>query len=141
MRRGLAMMSVVAAAAAVGGLALPAQAAGAYRVTVTCSVPKAQPERQLAPNSCLNYIPDGTQTYTAKVRDSSGKAVRGVVVTWTDSDAQDALFRINQNPCTTNSAGTCSAELVDRHPKAGERIVVTASAGGSSGSGYLTFTR
>ena len=141
MRRGIAMMSVAAVAAAVGGLALPAQAAVSYRVTVTCSVPKSQPERQLAPNSCLNYLPDGTQTYTAKVRDSSGKAVRGVVVTWADSDAQDALFRINQNPCTTNSAGTCSAELVDKHPKAGEKINITASAGGSSGSGYLTFTR
>ena len=105
MRRGIAMMSVAAAAAAWGGLALPAQAAVSYRVTVTCSVPKAQPERQLAPNSCLNYIPDGTQTYTAKVRDSSGSPVRGVTVKWTDSDAQDALFRINQNPCVTNSSG------------------------------------
>jgi hypothetical protein len=141
MRRGVAMMSVAAAAAAVGGLAPPAQAAVSYRVTVTCSVPKSQPERQLAPNSCLNYLPDGTQTYTAKVRDSSGSPVRGVVVKWTDSDAQDALFRVNQNPCVTNSAGSCSAELLDRHPKTGERIVVTASAGGSSGSGYLTFTR
>jgi hypothetical protein len=35
-------------------------------------VPNGQPERQLAPNHCLNYIPDGTQTYTAQVRDSSG---------------------------------------------------------------------
>ena len=141
MRRGTAMMGVVASAAALGGLALPAQAAGTYRVTVTCTVPKSQPERQLAPNSCLNYVPDGTQTYTAKVRDSSGSPVRGVVVSWSDSDAQDALFRVNQNPCVTNSAGSCSAELVDRHPKAGEKITVTASVKGASGTGYLTFKR
>ncbi|WP_374968276.1 Ig-like domain-containing protein [Terrabacter sp. BE26] len=104
-------------------------------------MPKTQPERQLAPNSCLNYVPDGTQTYTAKVRDSSGSPVAGVVVSWSDSDAQDALFRVNQNPCVTNSAGSCSAELVDRHPKAGEKITVTASVKGASGTGFLTFRR
>lgn len=141
MRRGMAIMGVVAAAAGVTGLAPPAQAAVTYRVTVTCTVPSSQPERQLAPNSCLNYLPDGTQTYTAKVRDSSGSPVRGIVVTWTDSDSQDALFRLNQNPCVTNSAGSCSAELVDRHPKAGEKITVTASVKGASGTGYLTFKR
>ncbi|GAA2020862.1 hypothetical protein GCM10009740_06650 [Terrabacter terrae] len=149
MRRGMARMSIAAAAASVASLAsvvavgpaLPAQAATGYRVTVTCTVPKSQPERQLAPNSCLNYVPDGTQTYTAKVRNSSGSPVAGVTVSWSDSDAQDALFRINQNPCVTGSSGSCSAELVDRHPKAGEKITVTASVKGASGTGYLTFKR
>lgn len=98
---------------------LDAHAANGYRVSVTCSVPRAQPERQLAPDSCLNYVPDGTQTYTAHVRDSNGKPVKGVAVTWSDSDTNDALFRLNQTPCTTDAAGNCSAELVDRHPGQG----------------------
>jgi hypothetical protein len=123
------------------GPALDVHAASGYRVTVTCSVPKSQPERQLAPDSCLNYVPDGTQTYTALVRDSRGKPVKGVTVTWTDSDTNDALFRVNQNPCRTDVAGTCSAELVDRHPKVGERITVRATVAGTSGTGYLRFAR
>jgi hypothetical protein len=141
MRRGTATFVAAATAAGLSGLALPASAATGYQVTVTCSVPRLQPERQLAPNSCLNYLPDGTQTFTARVRNSSGSAVRGAVVTWTDSNSTDAFFRPAQNPCVTNSAGLCSAELVDRHPKAGEQITVTATALGASGRGYLTFSR
>ncbi len=117
----------------------PAAAATSYRITVTCAVPEHQSERQLGPNSCLNYIPDGTQTYTAKVRDRSGRPVAGVWVRWTDSDREDARFRSAQTPCRTGSHGTCSAELVDRHPRGGERITVTATVAGSSARGYLTF--
>ena len=68
----VAFVMVASAAATV----LPASAAG-RTVTVTCDVPRSQPERQLAPNSCLNYVPDGTQTYTALVRNSSGNPVLG----------------------------------------------------------------
>lgn len=135
---------MVAAVVALGGvlsLAPPANAGTGYRVTMTCSVPKLQADRQLASNSCLNYLPDGTQTFTAQVRNSSGSAARGAVVRWSDSDTQDAHFRLNQNPCVTNSAGSCSAELVDTHPKAGEKITVTATAQGASSVGYLTFQR
>jgi hypothetical protein len=117
-----------------------ATAASGYRVTVTCAVPKAQPERQLASNSCLNYVPDGTQTYVAKVRDANGRAVSGVWVSWTDSDAKDAHFRLAQNPCKTGSDGTCQAEVKDTRPRPGEKITITATAGGASATGYLTFT-
>src|SRR5690349_25180062 len=97
MRRGMARMSIAAAAASVAslasvtsvGLTLPAQAATGYRVTVTCTVPKSQPERQLAPNPCPNYVPDGTQTYTAKVRNSSGSPVAGPAGSGRDTAAQD----------------------------------------------------
>ena len=95
--------SVVSAALLVP--ALPAAAAGGYSVKVTCSVPKSQPERQLAPNSCMNYAPDGTQTFTAHVRTSSGRPASGVWVQWSDSDNTDAKFRTAQNPCKTGSKG------------------------------------
>jgi Bacterial Ig-like domain (group 1) len=126
------------------GILAPALAAApasavSYRVNVTCTVPRGQPERQLASNSCLNYIPDGTQTYNATVRDSSGRPVSGVPVSWSDSHPGDAYFRRRQNPCTTGANGTCSAELIDRSPRSGERITVTARAGGAAGYGYLTF--
>ncbi|HYO34143.1 MAG TPA: Ig-like domain-containing protein [Nocardioidaceae bacterium] len=117
------------------------EAATSYQVRVTCTVPKGQPERQLAPNSCLNYIPDGTQTYNARVRNSSGNPVAGVWVQWTDSNSRDARFRPAQTPCKTNLNGVCSAELVDTNPQAGERITVRATVGGSSAAGYLTFRR
>jgi hypothetical protein len=138
MRKAAIAFTAILAAAATAPT-LTAEAADSYQVRVTCTVPKSQPERQLAPNSCLNYIPDGTQTYVAHVRTSSGRAAVGVTVRWTDSDAKDAHFRLAQNPCTTNSAGTCQAELKDTNPKPGEKITVTATAGGSSAKAYLTF--
>lgn len=119
--------------------ALPATAAGSYGVKVTCAVPKSQPERLLAPGSCLNYMPDGTQTFTAHVRNASGDPVAGVWVQWSDSDTKDAHFRSAQNPCKTGSNGACSAELVDTHPRSGEKITVTATVGASSANGNLTF--
>ena len=119
-------------------LAAPAGAATGYRVEVTCSVPKRQPERQLAPDSCLNYVPDGTQTYTAKVRKADGSPAAGVTVKWTDN-ATNAHFRLAQNPCTTNSSGVCSAELVVTKPKRGQKVTVTATVGAASDNGYLTF--
>ncbi|MDQ2756007.1 MAG: Ig-like domain-containing protein [Actinomycetota bacterium] len=122
----------------VAGSALPASAA-LRSVTVTCDVPKSQPERQLAPNSCLNYLPDGTQTYTALVRNGNGQPVAGVKVVWSESDAKDAHFRVNQTPCYTNSAGTCSAEVKDTAPRSGERVTVKAHSSGYVGTGYLTF--
>ena len=128
------------------GLATPAIPAAAlpattqsYHVTVTCKVPKSQPHRRLAHNSCLNYLRDGTQTYVAHVKDSAGNPVSGVTVTWADSDSTDASFRAARNPCVTGSHGTCSDELADSHPTSGERITITATAGGSSATGYLTF--
>lgn len=138
----LTVFSALSAGIAATSLAsaLPATAATNYRVSVTCSVPKSQKERQLAPNSCLNYLPDDAQTYTAHVRNRNGNPVAGVLVKWTDSDAKDARFRTAQNPCKTGSNGTCSAELVDTHPQAGEKITVTATVGdGPSANGYLTF--
>ena len=137
MRKVLPVAAV--AIAAVGVLAPAAHAGTNYRVKVTCTVPKHQPERQLASNWCLNYLPDGTQTFTAHVKDSSGHPVAGATVQWTDSDSRDAHFRAKQNPCTTGSRGTCSAELVDTRPKSGEKITVTATVGGVSGKGYLSF--
>jgi hypothetical protein len=141
-RRNAMRTTLTIGAAAAVALALtqmPATAATTYRVTVTCSVPKSQPERQLSPSSCLNYLPDGTQTYVAHVRDGSGRPVAGVSVKWSASDTRDAHFRLAQNPCTTDSKGVCQAELKDTHPKHGETITVTATAGGSSGHGTLTF--
>jgi hypothetical protein len=121
-------------------VALPAEAATGYRVTVTCTVPQAQPERQLAPNSCLNYLPDVTQTYTATVLDSRGRPVAGVTVLWSDSDPTLAAhFRLKQNPCVTGANGTCSAEFVDHAAKRGERIIVKATIAGDVDRGYLTF--
>ena len=120
------------------GAALPAQAGAGYTVTVTCKVPPRQAERQLAPDSCLNYIPDGTQTFTAQVRRGDGTAAGGVTVQWTDS-ARNAKFRLAQNPCTTNASGVCSAELVVKRLRKGQKITVTATAQGASDQGYLTF--
>ncbi|MGA8980404.1 MAG: hypothetical protein WB473_14950 [Pedococcus sp.] len=120
------------------GVAVPAQAASSYTVTVTCTVPPRQPERQLAPDSCLNYVPDGTQTFTARVRKADGTAASGVTVHWTDS-AKNAHFRLAQNPCTTNASGSCSAELVVKRPRRGQKITVTATAEAASDQGYLTF--
>lgn len=129
--------SVVAVLAATGVPVSAAQAAS-YTVKVTCTVPQRQPERQLAPNHCLNYVPDGTQTYTAKVTDSYGRAVSGVWVTWSDNSSA-AHFRVRNNPCKTGTNGSCSDELVVRNPKRGMKITVTATVGGSSGVGYLSF--
>jgi hypothetical protein len=146
-RRAWSLRSARLSVAAVLGL-IVATGAGAvassasaqsYVVRVTCSVPIFQPQRQLAPNSCLNYLPDGTQTYVAHVKDSNGNPVQGVTVKWTDSDSNDANFRLANNPCTTGSNGTCQDELVDSHPRAGEKITVTATAGGTTAKGYLTF--
>jgi hypothetical protein len=64
-KSAIALTAVLVAATTLR--ALSAQAAANYQIRVTCSVPKSQPERQLAPNSCLNYLPDGTQTYVAHV--------------------------------------------------------------------------
>ena len=118
------------------GVALPAQAAAGYTVTVTCKVPPRQAERQLASDSCLNYIPDGTQTFTAQVRKADGTAASGMTVHWTDS-ARNAHFRLAQNPCTTNASGSCSAELVVKRLRKGQKITVTATAEGASDQGYL----
>jgi hypothetical protein len=142
-RHSMRPFSLVSAAGVLAVLpvvvvAVPAQAATTYTVTVTCTVPKSQPERQLAPDSCLNYLPDGTQTFIAKVRKGDGTAAAGMTVKWTDS-ATNAHFRLAQNPCTTNSSGVCSAELVVSHPKRGQKVTVTATSGGASDKGYLTF--
>jgi hypothetical protein len=137
------LISVAAVALAGGSLTVIASPAAAqtYSVRVTCKVPADQKERQMAPNWCLNYLPDGTQTFTARVKDSNGNPVRGVTVKWSDSDSSDASFRSKQNPCVTGSAGTCSAELTDAHPRDGEKITVTATADGATGKGYLSFSR
>ena len=136
----LTSLAAIAGALGVSTLAAAPQseAGTSYQVRVTCTVPRSQPERQLAPNSCLNYRPDGTQTYKARVRNSSGNPVAGVWVQWTDNSS-DARFRSAQTPCRTNLNGVCSAELVDPTPRYGERITVTATVGGSSAHGYLTF--
>jgi hypothetical protein len=139
----VAVTAVTVAGLVAGAPQASADTVTSIRVTVTCSVPDGQPERQLARNSCLNYLWDETQTYTARVRDSNGDPVPDVVVEWTDSDPLDAHFRILQNPCVTGPDGTCSAELVDRQPFDGEEITViaTATALGFSdtGRGHLTF--
>lgn len=140
--RAIRTLAPLAAAATLAAgtvvLAAPAQAATTYSVEVTCTVPKKQSERQLAPDWCLNYLPDGTQTYTAKVRKADGSPAAGVTVKWTDN-ATNAHFRVAQNPCTTNSSGVCSAELVVNNPKRSQKITVTATVGGASDNGYLTF--
>ena len=131
----LVALALAGATAVVGG---PAEAATTYKVKVTCTVPKNQPERQLAPNSCLNYLPDGTQTFVAKVVNGSGKAVPGVQVKWSDN-ASNAAFRAASNPCTTGSNGTCGDELVVTRPKLSQKVTVTATVGGASANGYLSF--
>ena len=136
--RATPVLVALALTGATAALAAPAEAATGYRVKVTCSVPSSQPERQLAPNSCFNYLPDGTQTFTAKVTNSSGKAVAGAIVQWSDN-ASNAAFRSRNNPCTTGKNGTCSDEIVVTKPKASEKITVTATSNGASGTGYLSF--
>lgn len=131
-------------AVVLGGVALPVGAADAaadtttYTVVVTCTVPRRQAERQLAANHCMNYLPDGTQTYNATVTDSNGRAVQGVRVYWTD-DSAAARFRVKRNPCTTGSNGMCSDELVVRKPRADMQVQVTATVGDSQAVGYLSF--
>jgi hypothetical protein len=142
--RRVTMRAVLAVCSAVGLglppllLAAPASAIS-YRVTVTCKVPRTSPERQLAPNWCLNYLPDGTQTFTAHVTTGDRHPLAGVTVIWSDSDNTDASFRLISNPCVTGSDGTCSAELADKSPHSGEKITVTATAGGAAAKGYLSF--
>lgn len=113
--------------------------AQAHHIRVTCSVPWASMERQTAANSCINYMPDGTQTYTAHVRHRNGKPVVGATVVWSDSDSGDAYFRSSDNPCVTDAHGKCSDELVDNDPRSGEKITVTATVRGSTATGYLKF--
>ena len=138
--RATTALTALALLGASTALAAPAQAATTYKVKVTCTVPASQPERQLAPNWCLNYLPDGTQTFTAKVTNGSGKAVPNVQVTWSDN-ASNAAFRATTNPCTTGKNGTCSDEIVVNRPKVGQKITVTATVGGASGKGYLSFAK
>ena len=136
--RAAPILTALALVGASTALTAPADAATAYKVKVTCSVPARQAERQLASNWCLNYLPDGTQTFTAKVTTSGGKAVAGIQVRWSDN-ANNAAFRSTNNPCVTGRSGTCSDEVVVTRPKASQKITVTASAGGASGSGFLSF--
>lgn len=140
------LVGLVAAPATIGEAPVGAEAVAAieatsYRVRVRCDVPKSQPERQLAPNHCMNYLPDGTQTYTARVRDGRGNPVARVWVRWADSDRGDANFRLRQNPCRTGPRGFCSAEFDDDRPRAGEKVTLRAIVGGKSARGYLTFRR
>jgi hypothetical protein len=132
--------AIVAAAAAVPLVfsASPAHAA-TYTVTVTCKVPRLQPERQLAPNHCLNYLPDATQTFIATVTDAAGQPVPGVWVAWSDN-SPSAKFRVKKNPCMTDATGRCSDELVDRDLQSGKVIEVTAKVGSDTGTGYLSFS-
>jgi hypothetical protein len=139
MTKTVTSLTILLATAATAVPALTAQAASSYQIRVTCDVPRAQPERQLATNSCLNYIPDGTQTFVAHVTTSNGRPAAGVTVRWTESDSKDAHFRLNQNPCVTNASGICQAEVKDTNPQRGEKITITATAGGSPANGYLTF--
>jgi hypothetical protein len=118
--------------------AVSASAAPTYQVSVTARCRKPSRKRQLAPNSCMNYVPDGTQTYEARVTDVDGRPATGVLVHWADSSAS-ARFRPKKNPCTTGSDGTCSDELVVTRPRRGDRITVTATVPGDSALGYLTF--
>ncbi len=136
---------VGAAAVALTGASLtvsaPPAAAQDYTVRVTCKVPPKQHERKMARNWCMNYLPDGDQTFAAHVRNGRGNPVSGVTVRWTDRDNDDAYFRPKQTPCTTGPRGRCSAEIVDRHPRDREKFAVFATAVGSTGKGYLSFTK
>ena len=118
----------------------PATAAPNWRVKVTCTVPDSQPERQLARNWCFNYVPDRTQTYTARVINGDGDPVAGARVKWSDSSSS-AYFRVPNNPCTTNRRGVCSDELVERRPRKGKKVKITATAGGATGGAWLTFQK
>lgn len=120
------------------GTATPAASSG-YRIHITCKTP--QPERQLSPKDCLNYLPDGTQTFTARVTDSAGHPVAGVLVKFTDSDLRDAHFRLRHDRGRTDRTGRFSDELVDRHPRRGEiiRATVTIVSSGARDSGTLRF--
>jgi hypothetical protein len=42
-------------------------------------------------------------------------------------------------PCTTATNGRCSDELVVTRPRAAQMVKVTASFGGATGVGFLTF--
>ena len=137
MRKSTCCLGAVGIAVALIAPTVPAEAA-TFHVKVTCTVPKSQPQRQLARNSCLNFVPDGTQTYTARVTDSSGHAVVGAQVQWSDSSTS-AQFRLAKNPCTTGTNGKCSDELVESHPRKGEKIKITATFGSATGTGFLTF--
>lgn len=132
------LLSLVLAAPLLAGMASPAMSSG-YRISISCKTP--QPERQLSPRDCLNYLPDGTQTYTARVTDSAGHPVAGVLVRFTDSDSRDAHFRIRHVKGRTDSTGRFSDELVDTSPRSGEVIRATATivSSGASDTGSLRF--
>lgn len=132
------MMTLALSAPLLAAMATPAVSTG-YRIQISCKTP--QPERQLSPKDCLNYLPDGTQTYTARVTDSAGHPVTGVLVKFTDSDSRDAHFRPRHVKGRTDSTGRFSDELVDTSPRRGEIIRATATivASGASDTGTLRF--
>lgn len=134
-----ALATGVVAPALAAHPAAAAETATTYRVVVTCKVPRLQPERQLAPNHCMNYLPDGTQTFVATVTDSSGRRVQGVRVSWSD-DSSLAQFRVRKNPCTTGSDGSCGDELVVKRPTRSLVVTVTATVGAATAKGYLSFS-
>lgn len=140
MRRSTPRLLLASALVAplLAGMATPAVSSG-YRIHITCKTP--QPERQLSPKDCLNYLPDGTQTYTAHVTDSAGHPVAGVLVKFSDSDRVDAHFRYRHIKGRTDRTGRFSDELVDTQPKSGEiiRATVTIVSSGASATGTLRF--
>lgn len=140
MRRQMRLLMPVLALTApvLVGTASPAVSSG-YRIHITCKTPES--ERQLSRKDCLNYLPDGTQTFTARVTDSAGHPVAGVLVEFTDSDTRDAHFRLRHDRGRTDRTGRLSDELVDYHPRSGEIIRASATivSSGVRDSGTLRF--
>jgi len=134
-----ALAAGVVAPALAAHPAAAAETATTYHVVVTCKVPRLQPERQIAPNHCMNYLPDGTQTFDATVTDGSGRRVQGVRVSWSDNSTL-AAFRVRKNPCTTGSNGSCGDELVVKRPSRCLVVTVTATVGSATAKGYLSFS-
>jgi hypothetical protein len=100
-------------------------------VTVTCS-PNAT---NTAASACQDPVTDHTATFTATVKDSSGNALNGALVTWSEGLHPHSSGKETFTPasCTTNGSGQCSTTLTEPTPTNGESITMTATVNRASG--------
>jgi hypothetical protein len=79
---------------------------------------------------------DGAVSVSAVIADSSGAVVAGIPVTWTVSGTSGAAITSTTKTSYTDSTGTASASVYGWTAGA---YTITATAGGKSGTGSITF--
>jgi trimeric autotransporter adhesin len=79
---------------------------------------------------------DGAVSVTAVIADSSGAVVAGIPVTWTVSGTSGAAITSTTKTSYTDSTGTATASVYGWTAGA---YTITATAGGKSGTGAITF--